>query len=130
MKIFRCNPYLAKFKIRHLYYIFLNSSYGFKWTYQTAKNNYLMLTTLYFLLTHLSINFPSLLSHPLAYTNPTIFMDARQWALTLLFCFLVLPLFIATTSRNKLIIIVMIRINVLMPHFFCSCVTNQSGTIF
>ena len=43
MKVFRYNIYLTTFIIRHLYYLFLNPSYFFKWVYQIAKNNYLVL---------------------------------------------------------------------------------------
>ena len=46
-KVFRCNLYLSKFIIRYLYYIFFNPLYDFfKWTYQIAKNNHLIVTRL------------------------------------------------------------------------------------
>ena len=57
-------------------------------------------------LNYLSATFLSLFPHPLAYTNSTILMDAKQWALTFFYLsFQSLSLFIVIVPLKKLIII-------------------------
>ena len=100
LKVFICNLYLTKFKIRHLYYIFLNPSYDI-WTYQIAKSNYLVLTKLH---TFSLLTFPQLFC--LFFAMPCVFLYPLHHIINLL-------------SESK----------VSCHIFACSDVTNQLGYI-